>query len=88
MSHAVRVPVATEADDHQSFLLAHNSLIDMPACVEMGKDERHDYDEVDEGMGMVWNRGTVGVQGRLGDMLSRCLINFVLGGSSVLKELC
>ena len=41
LSHAVRVPVTTEADDHQSLLLAHNSLIDMPACGEMGEDERH-----------------------------------------------
>jgi len=53
LSHAIRVPVTTEADDHQSFLLAHNSLIDMPACVEMGEDKRHDGDEADEGM--VWS---------------------------------
>ena len=52
MSHAIRVPVTTEADDHQSFLLAHNSLIDMPACVEMGENERHDSEVVDEGLGL------------------------------------
>jgi len=39
LSHALRVPVTTEADDHQSFLLAHDSLIDMPARDEMGEDD-------------------------------------------------
>jgi hypothetical protein len=39
LSHAFRVPVTTEADDHQPLLLAHNSLIDMPATDEMGEDD-------------------------------------------------
>ena len=39
LSHAFRVPVTTEADDHQPFLLAHNSLIDMPATDEMREDD-------------------------------------------------
>jgi hypothetical protein len=39
LSHAIRVPVTAEADDHQSFLLAHDSLIDMPARDEMGEDD-------------------------------------------------
>jgi hypothetical protein len=49
--HAIRVPVTAKANDHQSFLFAHNSLVDMPACVEMGEDERHpvDCDEADVG---------------------------------------
>ena len=39
LPHAIRVPVTTEADDHQPFLLAHNSLIDMPATDEMREDD-------------------------------------------------
>jgi len=39
LSHAIRVPVTTEVDNHQSFVLAHNSLINMPACDEMGEDD-------------------------------------------------
>ncbi len=39
MSHAIRVPVTAKADDHQSFVLAHDSLIDVPACDEMGEDD-------------------------------------------------
>ena len=39
LSHPIRVPVTTEADNHQPFVLAHNSLIDMPASDEMRKDD-------------------------------------------------
>ncbi len=53
--HAIRVPVATKADDHKSFILAHNSLVNMPACDKMGKDDgAHDdcmtVEELSEGM--------------------------------------
>lgn len=62
--HAIRIPVTTEADDHQSFLLAHNSLIDMPARDEMGEDERHDMDGDETDRDMVWSQETIGVRRR------------------------
>ena len=35
--HAIRIPITTEADDNQSFVLGHDRLVDVPACDEMGE---------------------------------------------------
>ncbi len=37
LSHAIRIPITTEADDDQSLVFRHNSLVDVPASDEMGK---------------------------------------------------
>jgi hypothetical protein len=31
LSHAIRIPITTEADDDQSLVLGHNRLVDVPA---------------------------------------------------------
>jgi hypothetical protein len=53
LPHAIRVPVTTEADDHQPFAFAHDSLIDMPASDEMREDDgSHGGSRADKGV--VW----------------------------------
>lgn len=37
LAHAIRIPIATEADDDQSLVLGHNRLVDVPAGDKMGK---------------------------------------------------
>ena len=37
MSHAIRIPITTEADDDQSLVLGHDRLVDVPAGDEMGE---------------------------------------------------
>jgi hypothetical protein len=34
------LPVPTEADDDQTLLLGHDGLVDVPACDEVGEDDR------------------------------------------------
>jgi hypothetical protein len=31
LSHAIRIPITTEADDDQSLVLGHDRLVDVPA---------------------------------------------------------
>jgi len=39
LSHAIGVPVTTEADDDKALFLRHDSLVDMPAGDEMGEND-------------------------------------------------
>ena len=39
LSHALGVPVATEADDNETFLFRHDGLVDVPAGDEMGEND-------------------------------------------------
>jgi hypothetical protein len=39
LSHAIRIPIATETDDNQALFFAHNSLVDVPAS-----DKMREYD--------------------------------------------
>lgn len=39
LTHAVWIPIATEADDDQSVLLGHNGLVDVPCGGQMGNDD-------------------------------------------------
>ncbi len=38
LSHAVGVPVATEADYDEALFFGHDGLVDVPACDEVGED--------------------------------------------------
>lgn len=40
LSHAIGVPVATKADNYQTLLFGHDSLVDMPAGDEMRENNR------------------------------------------------
>jgi hypothetical protein len=40
LSHTVGIPVATEADNNQAFLLRHDSLVNVPAADEMREYDR------------------------------------------------
>ena len=40
LAHAVGVPVAAEADDDETLLLAEDGLVDVPARGQMGNDDR------------------------------------------------
>ena len=47
MAHAVRVPVATEANNNEALFFAHDGLVDMPCRDKMRKDDgTHDDEEV------------------------------------------
>jgi hypothetical protein len=37
LSHAIGIPITTEADDDQSLVLGHDRLVDVPAGDEMGE---------------------------------------------------
>lgn len=39
LAHAVRIPVATEADDDEAVFFGHDGLVDMPAGYEMRDDD-------------------------------------------------
>ena len=45
LSHALGVPVATEADDDKALLFRHDGLVNMPTGDKMGKNDRT-HDEV------------------------------------------
>lgn len=40
LTHTIRIPVATEADDDQALFLRHDGLVDVPAADKMGKYDR------------------------------------------------
>ena len=43
LSHAIGIPITTEADDDQALVFGHDSLVDVPAGDEMGEyDGAHD----------------------------------------------
>ena len=39
LAHTVRIPIATEADDHESLVFGHDRLVDMPPADKMGEDD-------------------------------------------------
>lgn len=40
LTHAVGIPVTSEADHDEALLFGHDGLIDMPACDEMREYDR------------------------------------------------
>jgi len=39
LSHTVWIPVAAKPDDYQTVFFGHDSLVDVPASLEMGEDD-------------------------------------------------
>lgn len=45
LTHAIRVPIATESNNDQTFLLRHDGLVDVPAGDKMGENDGTHFED-------------------------------------------